>query len=211
MIDVNDIVEVTHYCTEGDQAGLNVLHYKCTATVGGPFTEQDVVAAFKTNVSAKYIGLINNQAKFNGTTLRKWLSPNWGAYYYSGVLLTGTAGVDALPRQSAGIVSWRTPNAGRRGRGRTYIPFPAEADNDTDAIPSTGYITNVVALANRLINTGAMVITGANVATFALLVYSRDLGVFEQVDHYVTPRKWATQRRRGSFGRPNQIPDGLVV
>lgn len=211
MIDVNDIIELVPYCTQDDQAALNVLHLKCTATVGGPFTESDVANAIAAYYTSRYVGLLNNNAYFNGVTLRRWLSPGWGAYYYKALRVQGLAGADALPRQDAGIISWRTPISGRRGRGRSYVPFPAEADNDTTAIPGATYMSNLASLANRIITTGALVITGANVATFNLVIYSRDLGTFEQVDHFVTPRKWATQRRRGSFGRPNRIPDGLVV
>src|SRR3546814_8120191 len=57
-------------------------------------------------------------------------------------------GGDLLPGQVCGMVTKLTAAAGRRFRGRVYVPFPLETDND-GIVPSAAYVAriNPVALA----------------------------------------------------------------
>ena len=96
---------------------------------------------------------------------------------------------------------------GPRGEGRTYIPFPSQTDNTGTGVPSAGYITRCGTLANAYINT--IDITGVGLGSVRLLPVLWSPGtptITRQVVALRVAPAWATQRRRGSFGRTNRPP-----
>jgi len=71
--------------------------------------------------------------------------------------VTGTAAGDGLPRQTQGLIRWGTATviAGRRLRGRLYVPAPPEADNDATGVPSSTYKNDVTTAAATIFIAGA--------------------------------------------------------
>src|SRR5690242_17078290 len=127
-----DKLRVTFICAEADQLGLNVVWMRCVS-VGATSRNDDFVAhALDLLAEPKYKALLNNNAEYVGISVQNvlpTLRPSVQTYDSRG---PGTAGAESIPKQVSGIIT-KVGAAGGRGRkGRAYIPFPAEDDNDAD-------------------------------------------------------------------------------
>lgn len=124
----------------------------------------------------------------------------------------GTGIGDPLPTQSCGLVSYQYNLSGKQGRGRNYLPFPTEDDNAADGLPTAGYMTDADTFASAW-NPVSLVVTGSGVgpptATITGCLYNPYGAIPVKIPTVVSRtirKKWATQRRRGSEGRPNNSP-----
>jgi len=207
---VNDIVQVTAVMRLDDQIGLNVFHYRIVAVgAASPLSLViDQLEAFGTPTSTRYKNLLSAEAEFRGYLVRR-IHPTYGAEY-ADVAGAGDGAVagDALPRQTSGLISKKAAVPGRRKGGRFYIPFPSEGDNDVDGIPTDEYFTRLGLLADNLWQSLA---TGAFTADPCIAKIRSVAGVTTVIETRLISRckpvqAWATQRRRGSFGRINTSP-----
>lgn len=207
MLILNNLYRVIHYCVAGEQTALNVLHYEVTAKTTTGYDLDDGAAAITAIFKAPYQQLLSSQASYYGATSQRIEPPDADTMYGFKNIGVGFQTGDMLPRQTCGLISWKTDKAGRRGRGRTYIPFPPEIKNEADSRPSDGYVEDVQDLAT-LMKTITLSDEVGDV-TLRLQIYHRDLHTWRQVAARTVKKKWATQRRRGSFGRPNPPPEVL--
>lgn len=193
------------FCHCSGQLGLNVLHYRVNALTGPAPAEPSVAIAFENAFAGNLIACLNTEAAFLGVNIQQIL-PVLGLPVKSTLLtaLGGGAGV-VLPKQVAGLITKRTEFGGRHYRGRMYIPFPGESDNDATGVPSANYQTRLQAVAIQMIST---LTVGA--AVFAPIVFQRlDPLMSAQITSYSVRAKWANQHRRGDFGALNtQIVPG---
>jgi hypothetical protein len=208
-MDVGDIVQLRIYCKKADQASVNVRHYLTTAKAGSGTTIGLFLSALETaGLPADMKALINEDAAYMGIdgqvifpTLLVPLQSNVASGF-------GDTAGDPLPSQTSGIITLRTTLGGRANRGRFYIPFPTETDNDTTGKPTSTYVAAAQTLADTLkaslVNVGA----GGNTNSFAPVILHRDTMTTTAITDATAQQKWATQRRRGAFGRPNVTPFG---
>jgi len=116
----------------------------------------------------------------------------------------GTAAGELLPGQSSGILTLQTDLGGPRYRGRLYVPWPTEGLNG-EGIPTAGYVTLLDALGAYL--SANVVLTGvAGSITLTPCIYHRDTGLITPLAGTRSNQKWATQKRRGSYGQRNIPP-----
>lgn len=122
------------------------------------------------------------------------------------VNVAGTNADPTLPTQDRGLVSWKTAYSGRAYRGRTYLPTPS-----TDSLTTTGKVATTTQTAwtawaaymiSPIVSGGTTWIPG---------VYHRkptaDISsTFDQFTSAIVSDLFATQRRGGQYGRPNQLP-----
>lgn len=81
-----------------------------------------------------------------------------GAYTGTpGAAVSSTGGSNPLPAQTQGLIRWTTAGvvAGRRVRGRTFVPLPDEADNATNSLPGSSYTSQLVAAVAALLTAGS--------------------------------------------------------
>lgn len=208
-INVGSRLEIVNYCVCGDQAALNVLHYLVTATSAPDLSEQLVLDAYTAFQKVPYANAISGDASFQGSSLRKETAGVWGGYYYARDPALGV-GDTCMPRQTTGIITWRSPVGGRSGRGRSYIPFPGESWNKAEGKPEAAYITLLTTLGNKLRVLTGLVLADANTIDMTVYIRKKSDGSVSLTDRYSVPAKFATQRRRGSYGRPNRVPDPLA-
>lgn len=85
------------------------------------------------------------------------------------------------------------------------MPFPAESQNDADQTPTAAYL---VVLFNYTSVAIASLLAGVNPNTNTLesIVYNRASGTGIPITSFTARDKWATQRRRGDYGRTNILP-----
>ena len=121
----------------------------------------------------------------------------------------GTSGGDSgfeLPTQVRGLISWKTALAGRAYRGRSYLPTPTVTFNTVDGGPTSTCLTAWAGFATFL---QAPVVTGGS--TWVPGIYHRVptaviSSIFDQFTGATVSSFFATQRRSGRFGRPNNPP-----
>ena len=100
-------------------------------------------------------------------------------------------GVDAtepLPWATQGLITWRTALASRSGRGRTFVPSPGDAQNNS-GVPIGTYTSNLQAAADTLIGTGPG-------GTWWFTLWSRVRGAEEIITGATARPYWAVLRSR---------------
>lgn len=203
----NDIIQIKTYCQLQNQLGINVLHYLVNNVVGS-ITEANVGAFVNTNWAPTLANLISASATYTGCSVQR-VDPIPIATVYvqqSPAIVGGQAG-DPLPKQTCSLITKRTALAGRRGRGRLYIPFPGETDNTVNDVPEAGYLTAVDGYAATVLVMNSVVV-GANSCDITPVLWRIVLGVglTTFITNYTVRTRWATQRRRGDFGAMNISP-----
>lgn len=104
------------------------------------------------------------------------------------VALSGVATGDSMPADVAIVVSLRTDLANRRGRGRFYLPQPAESTGTTDGRIAQATIDGIISA----LTAAWSAITPATEP----VVYSRTNRSFEVVQRFNIGDLYDTQRRR---------------
>jgi len=201
---VNDVVQAVIWTQMGDQAGLNVVHYQVTTgpTAGTGQLSDFVLAWQGNNYAAKLKDILSVNATFQGVITRK-ISPSL-SLAYPDILGNGAGTVagETLPRQTCGFIRWRNEIPGKRRSGRTYAPFPGEADNTSGVGPTAGYITRLKDYKTSLFSAVSFGVGGVA----QLSIWRRSTATASKVVDFVVPEAWATQRRRSTFGRKNVSP-----
>lgn len=192
------------WCQQGEQASVNSFYYKCSAVTG---QVSDVAAAvqFDTMIAAVLKPLISNVATFLGTQCRVMKTPTPASADTNANAGPGTGGVDGLPRQIAGLITKRTNLAGRGYRGRLYLPFPS-TDSNVGEAPSIPYLALCDNLTLALFAFTTITDAGAASATVSQVLWKKPPVSPVPIVALIPQGKWATQRRRGSYGRPNVSP-----
>lgn len=121
---------------------------------------------------------------------------------------TGPAGV--LPKQCAGLISFKSSIGGPQGRGRVYMPFPSGTWITAGGNTSGVYDAALTTVANSLLDgwtinnvgSGGGILTVKPCTKFTLGAS----GIPLAYDSGVPANGFATQKRRGFFGKPNSIP-----
>lgn len=207
--DVNDVLRVILASWFDGQYGLNIRYYAVTAIGGDGLTEFALANALKTEFGPLYQPMLTDNALFLGVSVRNLTrTPAAAAVTSSGGSLTGTSGEEALPTQVSGIITLRSALAGRANRGRLYIPFPSEDDNDAETVrPTAAYIANATALANALALDFQPII-GADSVTMVPIIKPGGPTDRVPIISAIAREAWATQRRRGDYGarNPQTIP-----
>jgi hypothetical protein len=180
--------------------------YAVTAVGGSPATDQDFCNALDTAVAALFKAWLPSEVRYSGIIAGIVArSPNPVGVQQTTNAGVGTAAVEPLPKQCAGITSWYTATAGRRFRGRTYWPFPSSAWNDVNGELSGAGKTAADNIASAVQGLTS-ISSGGRTATIALGIYHRLTKLTTPVTVRLTRGTIATQRRRGDFGRLNSSP-----
>lgn len=206
---VNDIIELRVFITFGQQTSINVRHLRVHQLIAAPEPPYaDVAGHYSNLLGPLYRPLLATGASYRGTGARR-IFPKPPAVEQFSVLQQGAGSVtgDVLPPQTTSLITLRTADAGRRFRGRIYVPFPGEADNSFNGTPSAAYISLLGNLASFFTQDQTITVGGGS-ALYRHVIYHRvgltppDTAITSTVARTV----WATQRRRGGFGRPNASP-----
>lgn len=207
-IAVADHLQVKWFCRQAEQIAINIRHYRVETLVGAP-TDQEYADAFSATVGPSYKSVLSTNASYFGMTLYQFTVGGWvplaNSRSGSG---PGTAGVEALPRQAAGLITLRAAGAGRSQRGRAYVPFCPETFNDTGGVPTAAAIAAFDNLAFCFQGTLTIVgiVGGGFTSDVNGEIYHRGAGGFDLINTFVSQPKWATQKRRGSYGKANSDP-----
>lgn len=201
------------YCYAGDQVSINTRYFTIVLITGSVVTEQSLTNALDTVLAALYKPALFNSASYIGSDIQNitgakpypiqtFTNSNQGA---------GTGGASTQGSQVSGLITLRTAYTGKGYRGRAYIPFPSAVFSTTSSPPTmtSAYATLLDAIANQ--TTGGTVVTagGTNVGLGWLIAHSQPpavRGTYTAVLSGSCGVAWATQKRRGDYGRTNPVP-----
>lgn len=209
-----DLLKLRVWCSAGDQASVNTIYAVVGAITGGVVTDQDFANYMDAQLSAVFIPVLSNIAEYRGVQASiEDKIPQPSLVISNTNPGNGTAGAIGLPRQTCGLIGFTTPFRGVQYRGRWYIPFPSATDDQGDGTPTAGYEVRIANITGLFGATNFFPGTGSAAAA---IVWSIRHGVPKklpppltpttQITGYTASSKWATQRRRGSFGRQNTVP-----
>ncbi len=201
------VCKVQAWAVDAGQAAVNTWYYR-VVSVGAPAaTDADLAQSFETNIASSYKAIISARATFRGVLAQIILPQPPSIPQVSNALAgVGTDGPDALPKQVSALTSWKTALAGQAYRGRTYWPFAStNANTSNDGLPTSAYLTKVTTLSNFVLNYTAVSV-GGRTATVKMVLYHRALLGSTDIIAGTIRTEWATQRKRGGFGRLNTSP-----
>lgn len=204
---VGDLFEVITYAKQNQQLALNVSHWRITTVVATTAADNVIANALADQLLVNLKNMMATNAEAIGLTVQ---------YIAPGALRdkvadngdsrgAGALEGDPLPLQTCGLITLRTGAAGRARRGRKYFPFPAEADSNAVARPSSGYIT-LLGIQAVTWSSDVTAGTGSTTTVLHCQVYQKGPGIAYPVTDCVIRTRWATQRRRSDINRADTIP-----
>lgn len=204
---VDDILRCTLVLKDSEQIVENVFHYLITAVSSPvPATDQDFGDNIDSIMAPLYKPAMANLSTYRGFLTQKiWPLPVTASVISNANAGVGTLGATPQPRQVCGLTSWYTALAGHKQRGRTYWGFPASNLDSGNGVVSAAGIALYAALGSALQNLTA-VVAGPRSCSCKFVLYHRGDHTNTTITSKITRSEWATQRRRGSFGRANVSP-----
>lgn len=202
---VNNILEMKLYARCQGQTSITVRHYRCTALAGTGRLDTDCVSALDGKFATPFKECLCTDAQYLGTSLQIIKSIRRGLVYTTVSTGDGQYAGEPLPKQTAGLITLRTEEATRAGRGRMYIPFPAEGANHSDAKPTGAYLDALHNFA-LLVDDTVVVVSGANSVTLVPVIYHRATLGTTNITEAVERTYWGTQRRRSDVAGGDRLP-----
>jgi hypothetical protein len=195
---------------------VNTLHYTVTAVAGQPTTDAQFAIAWENFFAPLIKACVSTPSTFNGVVVQLIKTPlpiNAPSNLAAGVC---SGGAITTPNQVAAIIRFLTNNGGKKYRGRIYMPFVPTSAVQTNGIMLATFTTTLSAFANQLLTqiTFNNALTGSTGSVTVQLVIRHALkkgqaGPEELPTRVTTVQvsnRFATQRKRGLFGRLNISP-----
>jgi hypothetical protein len=202
-----DKYELKTYCVSGDQVAINVRNWRIIREDTGGALPQEIIDTYSLNVSILHKNWMPAAARFIGCslTLANVIPPTVPPYTSHLGVGDGNRSGDLLPKQVAGLIHLHGTLAGRHGRGRMYIGFGTEVWNGPGGTVIGAALTVLDAL--RLFYAQAHDFVGATGTTrLEPCLRDRATNAYTLILDSIVDDRWATQKRRGDFGRTNPIP-----
>lgn len=206
-----DVVTFRVWSVVAEQAAVNTFHYLIGAITGVGADLGDAASAFDSLIATDFKMLLQNNAQYRGVQAYVNHLPLPLAQVSTAGAGAGTGGTVGQARQTCGISKWLTDFAGPAYRGRTYWPFPPTADDSGIGVPSAPYIVDLQTITVLMFTFFSIpgTVSGAAACRMVLKHGINKSGVIPPPTLITTlsvDPVWATQKRRGSFGRANVSP-----
>lgn len=199
---VGNLLLAQLFCWRTGQIGITGCHFQIFSNTATTCHLGDVAFEIQTAVTGALVSLMDSDTSIIGC---KVTAPEISPLPLAGVCSDDATGGEAppgLPGQDSGIITKTSDLSGRTYRGRCYVPFPYTAAQDDDDTPTADYVDRLAVFAGDFLTT-QNVTAGGGLAVCKPVLYNRVTTVITPITGF-TPRKlWATQRRRGNYGRAN--------
>lgn len=216
VVQVGDMVLAQGYCTWASQTSISTIWYKVT-DITDPAPDEDQVLGTLDQMFPPHIkATINGLAQYAETSIQLYrpsANLRWVKRISTNLAGLGDIANLPLPAQTTGLIRLHTPFAGRHNRGRMYTPFPGIVAAEETGYPPARYLAlldniRTVLYVNIPVNGIA---PGQATLTPHLRYHIKNPDgtkkeAFQPITVTNNAQVWATQRRRGSFGRPNLPP-----
>jgi hypothetical protein len=204
-------------CSNADQIALNVFHYRVTFLTGAApgVLLADIAADLSNHFNAGYQLVMPPSCAYRGTGVKN-ITPDPTQEFVSVASAgPGVAGGTEVPQQVSYLVALRSANSGRGFRGRFYPGFVTNAHVNTSGNLNATGITQIQLLAANTPIVRTITVAG-NSTTIQMIILRRQANklplpfpTYVDVETITARLAFATQRRRGDFGRTNQAPLGF--
>lgn len=174
----------------GETTVVNVFHYRQETELILDTPAEDVIQAWVGGAQPTYLAAISEG---NVLQVARAVQLTGAPLTIAEVELTGSgtrAGTGLTP-QSSPCISWRTGIAGRRNRGRTYMPPVPQTDNNAGVIGA-----GLVAALQDFVDDAILIGDGITTADWQLVVWSSITLAGVEVTEGRVPAIFNTQRRR---------------
>ncbi len=197
------------------QAAVNSAWYVVSSVGSPPAFDTDFADYMDGQIAPVFIPLLNNIAEYRGVQVIQYGSIGPYVPITKPVQATanagnGTGGAVPLPYQTAGILKFVTDTSGPAGRGRFYLPFPSQSADSGGGSCSAAYGAAGLLLGAEVGIGIALAVGGRSALLLRMIVHGKNKDdVFpppSPVIDWQMSNLWATQKRRGSFGRQNLSP-----
>lgn len=199
------------------QAAVNSAWYTVASIGDPPATDADFATAMDAAIGPVMKPLLSAVAtcEYRGVQV----TVNNSDYPYKNITLpvngtaaagAGTGGDIPMPTQTCGLIRFQATRPGPGGRGRWYLPFPPQDSDSGGGSPSNARILLQLDLA-AVVGVNVALSEGGRTANLVrVLVHSPYKGSIpglpSPVQDFISSTLWATQRRRGNYGRTNSSP-----
>lgn len=190
--DIYRLSTLSEYISGGDDA-VNVFHFRQETPAVFATPGEDLAEAFVATVLPAYVNCMTAGYVCHRIAVKQ--VTGGAEEYETNVDEPGTAGVvgSMLPTTVSALLSWRTGLAGRRKRGRTYLP-PTNEEQLSSGLWSSSYMTAMQGFAQDALDLGTAVFTLH--ANWTIGVWSVVGTEFTPYTHAIARQIPATIRRR---------------
>lgn len=205
-LDADMVVEVKAYCQSDQQQAINVFHFKVNSVAGGTFSDELLAAQLSADFALIYKAWLPSVCRYNGVRVQILDQPIRPIYQVS----RSGAGIGAkvsapLPSLTCLLVTKFTQLGGPRGRGRTFIPFWSEADNDAQGIPEAAGVALADSLAAYVFNPVVFLVGGVTI-NMSPVLYHRDTHTTDVITSYlIKDSTWYHQVKRANDNKPDVL------
>jgi hypothetical protein len=212
---LNDVLEMRIWTTQVEQTAVNTVRYIVTGVGGGGLTNQQIATYMDGAIAPFYKPILCNNATYRGVGISRVVpTPRTVVSYSAASTGIGTGGATNLARQTTMLISTVTAFAGPHYRGRFYTAFPpAQFQLPTADAPTVAALVALSSLAITVFQfPNSLIVGGASIQLWPLVFQARKKGPpivppsWNLVTNVFVRQFWATQKRRGDYGRPNQSP-----
>lgn len=189
---VGDTYKLTAvWTTTGNATAINTWHFRQSDGLVFDTPGEDLVERFQDEVQAGYAVMVANPFQLVRYEVRGATDPTYGEDFPITPVTGGVAG-EALPFQTAPLISWRTALIGRANRGRTFLP-PTGESQASSGVLIAGFQTGMnLFIASML----AMNSANALYAGWELVIWGGTPPTAKPVTAGIVRQLVATQRRR---------------
>jgi hypothetical protein len=200
---VGSFLRSTWFTARDDQLGMMDVAWRISAsTLAGVFLG-DVADAIVTNTAVDLSVILGLNTAELGVKVSQLGTTSPGLPGIASSVLTGAAGTGILPAQVSGLITLNTLLAGRKGRGRVYVPFIGNAYQDTDDTPTAALVTDMATFMTDWLSLSLVNGTGGGTINVFPIIWHRATNTHTDIDAFRANKLFATQRRRGNYGRLN--------
>lgn len=209
----NMIVEETIYVLLDQQLGVMRKHWLVGGITAGGITDLEFLQVRDNLLDAALLPCLCTVADLRGYSeqvVYNPLSALTPVKVFSSAprgFGTGAAG-DPLPKQVSGLIAFKTDYAGPKEQGRMYVPFPSEGANTVLGKPTAAYQLLLGTLAQEWIGRDTIVGASGTAEMWPIIWHKEEVGQpnYSEITNVIARPYWATQMRRGDYGRTNLSP-----
>ncbi len=201
-------IKVTQACNAGFQYGLMTIKYNVVSVFGTAMTDQKLIDALATEWSALLKAIMPPTASYYGAKLDHLagLAPApVTSFNGSGA---GTVGTDLTAPAAALLIGKQTAKAGRKWRGRLYLPFIAADLLNSAGGPIVATVNPLMTAIGNKLSADVTYTSGGDSAVIRAIVTGSTIPVtaFEPVTATYNRNQLATQRRRSKINKGDAFP-----
>lgn len=196
---IGDIMLARAICESDNEIAINTMHYRVDSKTGEGATNREIANLLHTLWSPLYVLGMTTLARFVRVEVSKvfpkppdpkqdsTLGPTNGLVVLS----------NALPRFTCPILTKQTVFGGVKYRGRVYLPFRCETENDDAGQPTIAGVADWQLIADEL-SLGHTVVGNDGSTGINPVIFHRADGTYNYVTSIQARTYWGVQRRRNN-------------